>query len=365
MLFFLFSTSDCNLRCTYCGNRPIEDLMPAKPTVSIDSLTRFIKTSPDNENTIVFYGGEPLLNTSFVRSVMDTMTTRFVLQTNGTLLHKLDTPYLSRLDAILVSIDGIKDVVDQWRGNFTYDKVMKQVLSLRSRGFTGDLIARMTISKDADIYRDVMHLLDHSAGFDHIHWQIDCQWDSPMEEIRPDFKEWVEEYNKGITRLMEVWIERMKKGVVCGIVPFLGIVRTLLTNVDYSTVGLQCGIGHSSFTIGTRGNVLGCPVSWEDDWNMIGMIDQLDCNQLREKLHLSEPCTSCADLPVCGGRCLYANKTKWWGMEGFDMVCSTVRHLISECKRVLPVINDLIEQGVVSEEVFHYDACNNSMEVIP
>ncbi|KAL0232839.1 hypothetical protein GEMRC1_011586 [Eukaryota sp. GEM-RC1] len=365
MLFFLFTTSKCNKCCKYCGNVPIEDLMPAMPSVTIPQLKTFLSTSPDDSNTIVFYGGEPLLNIPFLYSVMDNIDARFVLQTNGTLLHKLNNDYLSRISSILVSIDGIPSVVDEWRGRNTYKNVMEQVSNLRNRGFTGDLIARMTISKDADIYRDARHLLSHEVSFDHIHWQLDCQWDAPMDEKRPDFPEFIASYNEGISRLINEWTDRMEQeGVVSGIVPFLGIARTLLFNVDYSN-GLQCGVGHHSFTIGTKGNVLGCPVSWEDDWNNLGQIDDLDCSQIKNTLKLDNPCSDCEILNICGGRCLFANKTKWWGDEGFKLVCGSIEHLINEIKRVLPKIQALINSGNVNEDDFRYNAMDNSMEVIP
>ncbi|KAL0224743.1 hypothetical protein RCL1_002655 [Eukaryota sp. TZLM3-RCL] len=224
----------------------------------------------------------------------------------------------------------------------------------------------MTVSKDDDIFRDAIHLLDHNVGFNYIHWQLDCQWDCPMEETRPDFSDWVSRYNQGVSNLIDEWVRRLESGNQrVGVVPFIGLINTLMNGKDFSKIGLQCGVGHHSFTIGTKGNVLGCPVSWEDDWNHLGTIDELDCRSVKNKLNLENPCPDCPDLPICGGRCLFANKTKWWGDEGFDLVCSTVRHLIGEVKRVYPKILDLIDLGVVDREYFMYDAMDNSMEIIP
>lgn len=37
-------------------------------------------------------------------------------------------------------------------------------------------------------------------------------------------------------------------------------------------------------------------------------------------LRVGAPCTECTIADVCGGRCVYANRTKFWGDEGFDVV---------------------------------------------
>lgn len=61
----------------------------------------------------------------------------------------------------------------------------------------------------------------------------------------------------------------------------------------------------------------------------------------------------------------YANKTKWWGDEGFDVVCKTVKYLINEINRIIPEIEELIKQEKFEVEQFHYPPFNNSVEVIP
>ena len=80
---------------------------------------------------------------------------------------------------------------------------------------------------------------------------------------------------------------------------------------------------------------------------------------------IGEPCTSCDILHECGGRCLYANQTKWWGEDGFQEVCKSIRHLMKEMHRILPAVQKSIESGKFTVEDFHYPAYNNSIEVIP
>ena len=68
----------------------------------------------------------------------------------------------------------------------------------------------------------------------------------------------------------------------------------------------------------------------------------------------------------CGGRCLYASNTDWWGADGFDEVCVTVRHLSREVRRlIVPAVQDAIARGILSLEDFHYPRFNNTTEIIP
>jgi Predicted Fe-S oxidoreductases len=84
---------------------------------------------------------------------------KFILQTNGLLIKDASIELLNKFDTILLSIDGVKEVTDMYRGNGVYDQVLGNAIWLKKRGFKGDLVARMTLTEDGDIYRDVIHLL--------------------------------------------------------------------------------------------------------------------------------------------------------------------------------------------------------------
>eukprot|EP00792_Barthelona_sp_PAP020_P013745 TRINITY_DN925_c0_g1_i1.p1 TRINITY_DN925_c0_g1~~TRINITY_DN925_c0_g1_i1.p1 ORF type:complete len:373 (+),score=98.72 TRINITY_DN925_c0_g1_i1:106-1119(+) len=337
--------------------------MPADPEYSVEKLRDFLYQLPKEERTVCFYGGEPLMNIDRMTTIMNEVDARFVLQSNVTRLPLLSTNYLKKFSAILASVDGRPQVVDPKRGKGVYNKVINSVRDAISRGYKGTMIARMTVHKESDIFEEVTHLLSLGV-FDYAHWQLNVQWDGPYEDSWPTFVDWMNEiYNPGISKLLEYFMDSMRNGVVLGIVPFIGVIATLLFNRDYSNK-MQCGVGHHSFSIGTKGNILGCPVSWDDEWNMLGDMNQ-EPKDLKERICLQEPCLSCEELPICSGRCMYANQMKFWDDKGFEDVCGTVKHLINECRRYLPEIKGLIEQGVITEEPFLYDIMDDSMEVIP
>lgn len=60
-------------------------------------------------------------------------------------------------------------------------------------------------------------------------------------------------------------------------------------------------------------------------------------------------------MNLCGGRCLYSNSAELWPVEGQELVCLTIKHLINEMKKILPEINSLIEKGVVKKSDFEYE----------
>ena len=102
MLYILFTTGQCNLKCKYCGGSFPENQVPWKVKYPLSHLKNFIVS--DAEPTIAFYGGEPLLNVEYIRKVMENLPgAKFIIQTNGLLARKLELKYWARFDAILLS----------------------------------------------------------------------------------------------------------------------------------------------------------------------------------------------------------------------------------------------------------------------
>ena len=177
MLWFIITTWRCNLSCKYCGNEPNPYGEPSDIAYSLDTLRKFL--SNDREPIVAFYGGEPLLRKDVVEWIIRYVPAEhFVLQTNGLLMKRLGPEYLARMDTILISIDGRREITDYYRGSGVYARAIAAAKYLREISYRGDLIARMTISGRSDIFLDVKHLVDLGL-FDHIHWQLDVFFDAP------------------------------------------------------------------------------------------------------------------------------------------------------------------------------------------
>lgn len=361
MLWHVYTTRACNLQCRYCGSDPRFETIPLRPEYSPDELVQFL--SHDKSPTINFYGGEPLLNIPFMTEVMDKASdalpnVSYVLQTNGTLLHKVPTHYLAQLHSILVSVDGRPSVTDYYRGKGVYEQVRQNVSSL-TQWLHGELVARMTVSKNSNIYEEVTFLLGpDNPGFTHVHWQLDALWNS---EVWDDFPTWVaEEYNPGITKLAKWWLAEVRdKHIVPKIVPFLGVLTTL---IDGSRTQIRCGAGVTSFTVSTDRKIVFCPIEPEDDTCVVGHLKGPD--NIR-KVPIGPPCTSCPELDVCGGRCLFVNQFHTGSEEDFSAVCASVKHLISEMRPLVPLVQQAVEEGWITKEEVHYPDINNGCEIIP
>ena len=293
MLYFVILTKECNLLCSYCGGG--SDTPPKEIRYSIADLRSFV--SKDKDPAIEFYGGEPLLRIGLMKEIMDKVHARYLVQTNGLLMDRIDPALLPRFSTVLVSIDGAKDVTDGERGAGVYDRVLRNSALVRQRGFNGDLVARMTVVQGSDIEKNVRHQGD-TGLFDHVHWQLSFSMFWRSDEAEAGLEEWLEEYNAGVTRLVRWWASEMERtGRVVGIVPFVGVMRTLL---DGSRSALRCGSGFDSFTVMPDGRVSACPVSVDFAFSISGSYSQ-DSPGCVPPESVGEPGGSCGEYGVCGG----------------------------------------------------------------
>lgn len=374
MQYYVTLTNNCNLQCKYCyekccndigvdlGQLEIDYSIPSTINYDTGELKRFCER--DQNSTIVFYGGEPLLQIDLLEDIMCKVhVNKFMIQTNGILLHKLDPEFLSKMDTILVSVDGNKDLTDYYRGKGVYDQVVSNLRQLGEKGFAGEVIARMTVGKETQIDEAVGYLLFREDLFDSVHWQLDALfWHNDYD--KEGFSKWMRtEYNPRVRNLINIWITEMKDhGKVLRIYPLIGIMQSLLLN---ESTRLRCGAGWTMFNIQTDGNITPCPVMAGMKDFYLGNIKQTNPEDLVSRaVHVSKPCIDCSIYSICGGRCLYANVTKLWGEEGFELVCNTVQGLVGALKDVIPTIQELIAKRRISLQDFQYPKYN-SCEIIP
>ena len=360
MNYHLVLTRRCNLNCFYCHGG--EETGPdTEIQYSMDELAAFLEK--DNDVQLMLYGGEPTLRIPLVIELIDRFpNARFMLQTNALLLDRIPEAYINRFHSILVSIDGTERTTDGYRSKGVYKKVIRNIRWLRDTGFEGDIVARMAVSEQSDIYRDVRHLLDlRDPSFDNVHWQLNVVW--AAEDNWQDFDVWVNErYNPGITRLVDEWVEKMETGVVEGIVPFLPLMHTLITG---ELSEMRCGSGLDTFAIHVDGSIGICPISPDWEFSIVGDIRKSKPEDLKNCMKVDEPCPSCEEYGICGGRCLFANKQRLWGDGGFEKICEVSRHLFQALEKHVSRVHELIETGVITSNDFNYPEFNNGCEIIP
>jgi len=177
MYLTLITTRNCNLKCKYCyeGNKKKQN-----PQYKLEDLMKFIYFY--KPNSIGFFGGEPLMNMDYIKSVVNEirkreLPIRFGITTNGTLITDEIAGYLSAngFNAI-VSIDGDKETHNQNRGN-SYDDVIKGIQLLQKYYINPN--ARMTVNRDnvGKLYENYLHIL--SLGID----DVAMCWDKMQEPV--------------------------------------------------------------------------------------------------------------------------------------------------------------------------------------
>jgi uncharacterized protein len=374
MFFHVILTTECNSQCRYCYGEALDDVdedfsdievdysLPSKINYDIESLRKFCERDPDC--VLTFYGGEPLLCLDEIKQIMDqTKLKLFMMQTNGLLLNHLEPDYVNRLHTILVSIDGDEGLTDFYRGIGTFRKVVENAKLIKKNGFSGELIARMTVMENTDIYKQVKWLLQNDEfPFSSIHWQLNAGfWKKDL--ARRDFAGWSEQcYSPGISKLVRFWVDHMEKeGVVLRLYPLLGVAQSILSGENECL--LRCGGAWINYAIQTDGQIVPCPTMWGMKSFYLGHIKTTDPMRLK-KVSAGQPCSSCSLLRLCGGRCLYANVMKRWNPESYGRVCKTVRNLVDAVSEQMPRITKLVQDGRVRLRDFEYIKYNGC-EIIP
>ena len=373
MIYHIVTHPDCNLCCTYCCGKsfdePKSDIKftstPASPTYSVKELASFLAKDNDKPVSIIFYGGEPLMNIPFIKEVMDSkeiakVVDNFLIQTNGTLFDKLPKEYVNKFHTILVSLDGDKKQTNLNRGEGTYGKVINNLKEIKENGFSGEIIARMTIEEPTNFYKDVTYLLDNEDfSFSSIHWQLDANMWHDYE--KRNFENWSMKYNKDVSKLVNLFLEEAKKGNLLRLYPFIGILNTLLFDTQY---GIRCGSGVGNFTVSTNGKIVSCPIMQGIEDKVLGDIKTTKPHSLPQKLAIGPPCTECSELELCGGRCLYSNMYPCWPKKGINEICETIKHLLREMEKITPQVQELIDNKIIKKkdlEFLKYNCC----EIIP
>ena len=376
MIYHIVTTPDCNLCCEYCCGKSFSEPesklkfedVPKEPKYTMAQLNSFLKKDKDKPVSLIFYGGEPLMNINFIKKLMDSQekyktVDHFLIQTNGTLLDKLPKKYVNKFHTILVSIDGGRITTNKNRGEGTWEKVTNNLKLIKANGFKGEIIARMTVEEPTNFYQDILDLVEptdkDAFTFTSVHWQLDANmW---HDYKKRNFTEWSKEYNKDISKVTKYWLKKLNKGKVLRFYPFMGLLDSLIYKAQYH---LRCGSGIGNFTILPHGKISSCPIMSGVKEYYLGDIKSIAPKALPFKLTVGSPCTTCDDFELCGGRCLYSNLNPTWPKKGINEICQTTRHLIKEMKGIAPSVKELIDSKKIKKKdlgFLKYNCC----EIIP
>lgn len=132
----LLLTYNCNLACDYCfcGKKRKDNISEERAKQAID----FFMKRADEEVTLTFFGGEPLLQADLIEELIQYCDTKYSnrvsysMTTNGVLLNKKNIELIEKNNiGITLSIDGMRDSHDLHRkfpdGSPSWDVIMKNI----------------------------------------------------------------------------------------------------------------------------------------------------------------------------------------------------------------------------------------------
>jgi len=344
MEYYVYLTHQCNVRCSYCCSHLVVSGGTSDATPEhLERVAEAIARRGDGD-LLMFSGGEPFLKPELMERMVD-LTEGMGLEraslTNGTLLHRAPDQLLERLDALLVSVDGDRQSHERHRGRGTYDRIISNLRSLRSRPHP-PVVARITVEEETDIFRSVSNL----AGLtDAVYWQI---------VSKPRFRDpegFARRYERRVVELVDFWLEGLRRGALVKIIPFHAIAATMLFGYQRGAPSFRCGAGWGLQVIDLDGTVYWCDEYTGDPKGAVGSI--YDGNiDLGYEPHtaLFPDCTRCHVAQVCLGRCKKCLKE--YEPDHVRVYCRLTRRLIDAIAERLDQIGKAVERLGLDEEAF-------------
>lgn len=313
----------CNLRCTYCyAEAGTYGAAPCRlpPDMARQAVRYLLEHSGGHEHvTLIFFGGEPLLNMPAIRAATDEALSHggklgkkvhFSLTTNGTLLDAETVRFLHENQvAVAVSLDGPRHIHDRNRpdaqGNGTYADVVSR-LQLLLKNSPVPVAARVTLEPDQ--WAGVVEVFDHLIGLG-LH-EVGIAPVSPVtRNLLPSAAEEAA-LLEGFSVLAQRFVAHARKGLV---MPFANILDLLGRLHLGQTKPISCGAGFGYMAVDAKGQFFPCHrLAGEADFcvgNIGCGVDTKRINTCMRTLNgdRKESCAACWARTLCAGGCHYEN----------------------------------------------------------
>jgi len=314
---------DCNLRCSYCyaegGNYGATPCLmePARAREAVRYLLEH--SSGREEVTLVFFGGEPLLNVQAVKAAVDEANlhggkmrkkVHYSLTTNGTLLNPEIVNFLRKNRiAVAVSMDGPADIHDRNRpdaaGRGSYSEIVSR-LGMLLENAPVPVAARVTLEPDQ--WRHAVRVFDHLLGLG-FH-EVGIAPVSPVTKALLPSAGQEAELLKCFGLLARRFVDDAKRGVV---LPFANILDLLGRLHLGQTKKASCGAGFGYMAVDAKGRLFPCHRLAGDPEFCIGNITRgLNSEQAGYCLGSLNhrrigDCSRCWARTLCAGGCHYEN----------------------------------------------------------
>jgi uncharacterized protein len=309
----------CNLGCTYCyaqggtfGAPPQN--MPLKTALDAVELL-FRETRPEDQVSLSFLGGEPLLNRSVIRAATEhaaalaavrESTLRLSITSNGTLIRPEDFDFFENHGfAVTISLDGVGDVHNRQRpfknGAGSYEQVLERIRPGLQQQRRMQVSARVTVTpKNLDLVQTLEAFVGmgfHSVGF------------SPLLNA-PTGGELGREHLAVMLEQMIACGRRFESAIVAGRrYPFSNMVTALKELHRGTHNPYPCGAGIGYFGVDADGVLYACHRFVSDDLHIFGNLEngvdraRQEAWMEQRQVNHQEPCRGCWARYLCGGGC--------------------------------------------------------------
>lgn len=314
---------DCNLRCTYCyaeaGTYGAAPCLLA-PGTARRAVRHLLDNSGDRDHvTLIFFGGEPLLNMPAVRAATSEAVShgdkigtevRLSLTTNGTLLDPEIVAFLhAHRVSVAVSMDGPRDVHDRNRpdekGNGSYSEIISRLGPLLEDSPV-PVAARVTLAPDQ--WHRVVEVFDHLVGLG-FH-EVGIAPVSPVSKALLPTAGQEAALLEGFGLLARRFVADARKGLV---MPFSNILDLLGRLHLGQTKAVSCGAGFGYMAMDAKGRFFPCHrLAGETDFCVGSLETEIDTDRINSCLGSlnngrEQSCSRCWARTICAGGCHYEN----------------------------------------------------------
>jgi len=274
----------------------------------------------------------------------------YIIHTNGLLLDKIDPFILENINALFISIDGIPEIHDYYKGKGNYSLIMRNLEKIRL-DFREIILARLTvpISNYTKFQYSLMESIENilnSGIFDAVHWQIE---NSPGPCVKEESDAFLKGYCEDLEDLGKYWMSSLRKGSILKIIPIQTMANDLINNKRYNN--FPCGCNERLVVIDCDGECYLCDEMIGKEKYKIGNVEKgikffegYTCKTVNVQ------CNKCEYKETCGGRCL--NSCLLYPKDMFVFYCQASKGLINTMEKHLQEIRNLISYNLVNKEEF-------------
>lgn len=324
-------SNKCNMGCHYCYGEGFEDIKTGQQMGwkvarrSVDFL--FENCGSNKKLTVVFFGGEALLNFPLIKQVVPyakdlarkaRKQIDFTITTNATVLNKEMIRFLKEHRfGVTVSIDGPKEIHDKRRifkgGKGTYDVIVPRIKELLDTYRTRPIGARVTLTRGVTQIQEIFdHLIE--MGFYEVGFSPVTSGSSQgfaltvvdLAEIHAEFE-----------KLAQIFLEKALKDEYMG---FSNLSQVIMDFYNGTNKFLPCGAGIGLLDVDHKGDVYLChrfPGTPGSDVHSYGnvreSVDFISLRMFLSEAHIDNKadCSKCWIRHLCAGGCYHEAFTQY------------------------------------------------------